>query len=165
MFMTCIFFHLKRYVCSKHSLSFKTFVLFATHNLFHLKRLYCSRRTISFIQNVHNFHDTLVLHCTLHLAITITYCSYIYNEVLSCISKINMKKIETQFLLLRRNAKCYEEKSYHYQIYHYLKVKPSFHEISFQKAKSKLLLWIYAWQISGHLWFNVRQKLLVASLN
>ena len=36
---------------------------------------------------------THILYCTLHLAITITYCSYIYNEILSCIFKINTKKI------------------------------------------------------------------------
>ena len=39
------------------------------------------------------------------------------------------------------NAK---EKSYHYQIYYCLKVKPCFHEKLFQKEKNKLLLWIYA---------------------
>ena len=31
--------------------------------------------------------------------------------------------------------KCHEEKPYHYQIYHCLKVKPSFHEKLFQKEK------------------------------
>ena len=61
--------------------------------------------------------------------------------------------------------KSYKEKSYHYQIYHCLKVKPSFHEKLFQKEKNKLLVWIYAWQLSGYLWFNGWQKLLVASLN
>ena len=67
-------------------------------------------------------------------------------------------------MLLRRNAKCYEEKSYHYQIYHCLKVKPSFHEKLFQKEKNKLL-WIYARWLSSHLWFNGRWKLPVAGLN
>ena len=37
----------------------------------------------------------------------------------------------------------YEDKSYHYHIYHCLKVKLSFHEKLFQKEKNKLLLWIY----------------------
>ena len=58
-----------------------------------------------------------------------------------------------------------QKKSYHYQIYHCLKVKPSFHEKLFQKEKSKLLLWIYDPRLSGHLWFNGWQKLPVASLN
>ena len=35
---------------------------------------------------------TFILYQTLHLPITITYCCYIYNEVLSSICKINMKK-------------------------------------------------------------------------
>ena len=35
---------------------------------------------------------TFTLYCTLHLTITITYCSCIYNKVLSCIFKISMKK-------------------------------------------------------------------------
>ena len=38
-------------------------------------------------------------------------------------------------MFLRRIARCYKEKSYHYQIYHCLKVKPSFHEKLFQKKK------------------------------
>ena len=46
-------------------------------------------------------------------------------------------------MLLQRSAKCYKEKSYHYQIYHCLRVKPSFHEQLFEKEKNKLL-WIYA---------------------
>ena len=77
-----------------------------------------------------------------------------------------MKKKQKRwwFLLLPRNAKFYKEKSYHYQIYHCLKVKPSFHKKLFQKEKNKSLLWIYAWRLSGHLWFNARQKSLVAGL-
>ena len=39
-------------------------------------------------------------------------------------------------MLLRRNSKRYKEKSYHYQIYHCLKVKPSCHEKFFQKKKN-----------------------------
>ena len=65
-------------------------------------------------------------------------------------------------MLLRRNAKCYEEKSY-YQICHCLKVKQSFHEKLFQKEKSKLLLWIYAQQLSSHLWFSGCWKLLAST--
>ena len=38
-------------------------------------------------------------------------------------------------MLLHRNAKCYEKKSYYYQIYHCLKVKPLFHEKLFQREK------------------------------
>ena len=34
-----------------------------------------------------------------------------------------------------------------------------------RKKKNKLLLWICARQLSGHLWFNGSQKLLVTSLN
>ena len=44
-------------------------------------------------------------------------------------------------------------------------VKPSFHEKLFQKEKNKLLLWIYARQLSSHMWFNSRRKSLVAGLN
>ena len=93
------------------------------------------------------------------------YCSYIFSKVLSCIFKINTKIIETYFLFLQRNAKCYKEKSYLYQIYHCLKVKPSFHEKLFQKEKNELLLWIYARWLSSHLWFNGHWKSLVAGLN
>ena len=60
------------------------------------------------------------------------------------------------------NAK---EKSYHYQIYHCLKVKTSFHEKLSQKEKTKLLLWIYARRLSSRLWFNDRRKSPVAGLN
>ena len=60
--------------------------------------------------------------------------------------------------------KSYKEKSCHYQIYHCLKVKPSFHEKLFQKEKNRLLLWIYPQQVSGHLCFNGRQKSPVTSL-
>ena len=63
------------------------------------------------------------------------------------------------------NVKYYKEKSYHYQIYHCLKMKPSFHKKLFQKEKSKLLLWIYAWQLSDHLWFNGQRKSPVTDLN
>ena len=42
------------------------------------------------------------------------------------------------------------------QIYHCLKVKPSFHKKLFEKEKNKLLLMIYVWRLSGHLWFNGR---------
>ena len=62
-------------------------------------------------------------------------------------------------MLLWRNAKCYEEKSYHYQIYHCLEVKPSFHKKLFQKEKNKLLLSIYSRRLSSHLWFNGRRNL------
>ena len=68
-------------------------------------------------------------------------------------------------MLLWRNGKCYEEKSYHCQIYHCLKVKPSFYEKLFQKEKNKLLLWIYARRLSSHLWSNGWQKLPVTGLN
>ena len=53
----------------------------------------------------------------------------------------------------------------YYQIYHCLKVKPSFHKKLFQKEKNKLLLWIYARQLSDHLWFNGQQKSPVADLD
>ena len=33
------------------------------------------------------------------------------------------------------------------------------------ERKTKLLLWIYVWQLSGYLWFNGRGKWPVASLN
>ena len=62
-------------------------------------------------------------------------------------------------MLLRRNAKCYKEVFYHYQIYHCLKVKLSFHEKLFQKEKNKLLLSIYSRRLSSHLWFSGRRNL------
>ena len=65
--------------------------MFATCILFHLKCLYCLWCAISFTQNVRNAPDTFILYCTLHFTITITYCSYIYNEVLSCIFKYKKK--------------------------------------------------------------------------
>ena len=98
MFVTCILFHSKRYVCSKHSLSFKSLVMFMMHILFHLKQLYyCSQQTISFIQNVHNVCNTHSYYTALCTSeqLYIIYFSYIYTKVLLCISKINVKKIET----------------------------------------------------------------------
>ena len=44
-------------------------------------------------------------------------------------------------------------------------MKPSFHEKLLQKEKNKLLLWIYAWRLSDHLWFNGWEKSSVAGLN
>ena len=41
-----------------------------------------------------------------------------------------------------------------------LKRKSSFHETFFEKEKNKLLLRIYAWRFSGHLWLNGRQTTL-----
>ena len=67
MFVTRIIFHLKRYVCEKHSLLFKTLVMFATRILFYVKDSYCSRCAISFIQNVCNVSDTH-FHIILHSA-------------------------------------------------------------------------------------------------
>ena len=45
-------------------------------------------------------------------------------------------------LILVITGKCQmlRKKSYHYQIYHSLKVKPSFHDKLFQKEKNELLL-------------------------
>ena len=110
---------------------------------------------------------TFILYPTLHLAIFITYCSYIYNEVLSGIFKINTKKnrnvINSYYYGEMPNVN--KEKSYHYQIYHCLKVKPFFHEKLSQKEKNKLLLWIYVRWPSSHLWFNGWRKSPVAGLN
>ena len=101
------------------------------------------------------------------LPVTIT-CSKLQSyKVLSCIfmiKKKKKKKIETQFLLLQRNPKCWEEKSYHYQIYYCLKLKPFFHEKLFQKEKNKLLLSTCDQQFSGHLFVNGQQKSPVAGL-
>ena len=101
------------------------------------------------------------------LPVTITCSKLQIYKVLSCIFMINTKKkkkIETQFLLLQRNPKCWEEKSYHYQIYYCLKLKPFFHEKLFQKEKNKLLLSTCAQQFSGHLFVNGQQKSPVAGL-
>ena len=70
-------------------------------------------------------------------------------------------------LILVITGKCQmlRKKSYHYQIYHFLKVKPSFHDKLFQKEKNELLLWIYAQQFSGHLWSNGWRKSPVARLS
>ena len=73
------------------------FLLLATCNLFHSECSQCSRHTF-------------ILYCTLHLTITFMYCSYIYNEVLSYIFKLNMKKYKhNYFFLLWRNANCYKK--------------------------------------------------------
>ena len=61
-------------------------------------------------------------------------------------------------MLLWRNAKCSQEKSYHYQICHCLKVKPSSHKELFQKEKNKLLRWIYAQVICGSMVGKNRQS-------
>ena len=43
------------------------------------------------------------IHIILHSYYTnIAYCLYIYNEVLSCICKINMKKIETILVITEK---------------------------------------------------------------
>ena len=101
MFLTCILFHLKRFVCDKHSLLFKTLVMFTMHIILHLNCSYCLRHAISFIQNIHNvfWHK---IYCTLHLAVTITYCSYIYSKVLSCIFKINRKNRNVIFVITEK---------------------------------------------------------------
>ena len=31
--------------------------------------------------------------------------------------------------------------------------------------RKKIMLWIHAWRLSGHLWFNGRRKSLVTGLN
>ena len=109
--------------------------MFATCILFHLKCLHCLWCAISFTQNVRNAPDTFILYCTLHFTITITYCSYIYNEVLSCIFKYK-KKIETI-------NSCY------------------YGEMPNVTKKNHIIIK----SISGHLWFNGRQKSLVTGLN
>ena len=57
------------------------------------------------------------------------------------------------------------KKSYHYQIYHCLRVKTSLYQKLFQTEKNKLLLWIYAQRLSGHLWSNGQWKSRVTSPN
>ena len=54
------------------------------------------------MQSVRNVCNTFILYCTLHVAITIMYCSYIYNEVLSCIFKINTRKMETIHVIMEK---------------------------------------------------------------
>ena len=81
------------------SLSFKMFVMFATH-----------------------------IHIILHSAPSKTYyVLLIYlKQVISCVFKVNAKEKNRNVInsyLLWNNDKCYEEKSYHYQIYYCLKVK------------------------------------------
>ena len=128
-------------VCDTQYLSFKMFIMFVTQ-----------------------------LYCTQHLTITFSYCSYIYKKVLSCIFKINKYIKNRNVIPVIIIEKCqmlsyhYQKKSYHYQIYHCLKVKPSFHEKLFQREKNTLL-WIYARRLSGHLQFNGRWKSSVVGLN
>ena len=78
---TCVFFHLK------------TYVMFVTRIFFHLKRLHCSRGAISFIQNVRNVLATHI-DIILHSAPRSNYVLFIYLQriVLSCIFKMNTKK-------------------------------------------------------------------------
>ena len=61
-------------------------------------------------------------------------------------------------LVITEKCQMLRKKIYHYQIYHCLKVKPSFHERLFQKEKNKLLLWIYARRLSNNLCFNGREN-------
>ena len=125
--------------------------MFATRTLFHLKLLYCSWCAISFIQNVRDTHSYYIALCTSQQLVRIvhTFTTKFFHVSLRWIRK------KYGFLLLWRNAKCfhyhYQKKSYHYQIYHCLKMKPSFSEKLFQKEKNKLLSWIYARRLSGHL--------------
>ena len=108
---------------------------------------------------------TFVLHRTLHLTITITYCSYIYNEVLSCIFKINTKKIETQLILvITGKFQTLQRKILSLST---LSLFESETILSWKifSEKKKLLLWIYACRLSSHLWFNGRWKSPVAGLN
>ena len=74
-------------------LSFKTYVMFVTRIFFHLKRLHCSRGAISFIQNVRNVLATHI-DIILHFAPRSNYVLFIYLQriVLSCIFKMNTKK-------------------------------------------------------------------------
>ena len=118
MFATCILFHSKFcIICDAQYLSFKIFLMFVTQ-----------------------------LYCTQHLTITFSYCSYIYKKVLSCIFKINKYIKNRNVIPVIIIEKCqmlsyhYQKKSYHYQIYHCLKVKPSFHEKLFQRQKNKLVM-------------------------
>ena len=162
MFLTCILFHLKRFVCDKHSLLFKTLVMFTMHIILHLNCSYCLRHAISFIQNIHNvfWHK---IYCTLHLAVTITYCSYIYSKVLSCIFKINRKNRNVIFVITEK-CQILQSKILSLSNLSLFESETIFSKKIFHKEK-KLLLWIYAWWLSGHLWFNGQRKLLVAGPN
>ena len=68
-------------------------------------------------------------------------------------------------MLLQRNAKCYEEKSYHYQSIIVWKWNHLFTKNYFRKKKNTLLLQIYTQWLSNHLWFNGQQKLAGSGLN
>ena len=81
------------------------------------------------------------IHIILHSAPSKTYyVLLIYlKQVISCVFKVNTKEKNRNVInsyLLWNNDKCYEEKSYHYQIYYCLKVKPTFHEKLFLKEKN-----------------------------
>ena len=123
-----------------HSFPFKKFALFVMCNLFHSKCSQCSQHTF-------------LLYCTLHLTITIT-----------CIFKINTKKIETQLIpVITEKSQMLQRKILSLSNLWLFESETIFSQKIISEQKNKLL-WIYAQQLSGHLWFNGRWKLLVASL-
>ena len=114
--------------------------MFITHNLFHSKCLWCSRHTF-------------VLHCTLHLAVTVT-----------CIFKINTKKIETQLIpVIMEKCQMLRRKMLSLANLSLLESETIFSRKII--SEKKLLLCIYAQRLSGHSWFNGWRKSLVTGLN
>ena len=105
-----------------------------------------------------------ISHCTLHLAITIIYPWYIYNAVLSWIFKVNTKKIE-KLIFIMKKCQMSQRKILSLSNLSLFESETIFSRKIISERKAKLLLWIYAWWLSGHLWFNNRRKSPVVGLN
>ena len=163
MFLTCILFHLKRFVCDKHSLLFKTLVMFTMHIILHLNCSYCLRHAISFIQNIHNvfWHK---IYCTLHLAVTITYCSYIYSKVLSCIFKINRKNRNVIFVITEK-CQILQSKILSLSNLSLFESETIFSTTTISEGKKWIIVMDLCPATFKSLWFNGWRKSAVASLN
>ena len=107
---------------------------------------------------------TFIWHCTLHLAITIIYPWYIYNAVLSWIFKVNTKKIE-KLIFIMKKCQMSQRKILSLSNLSLFESETIFSRKIISERKAKLLLWIYAWWLSGHLWFNNQRKSPVIGLN
>ena len=106
-----------------------------------------------------------ILHCNLHLAITVIYPWYIYNAVLSWIFKVNTKKIEKWLIFITKKCQMLQRKILSLSNLSLFESETIFSRKIISERKAKLLLWIYAWRLSGHLWFNNRRNLPVVGLN
>ena len=122
-------------------------------------RIVCDTQNLSFkmfnVRDMHSYYIALcILQYLLHIVhiFTIKFFLGRYEKNRNVILIITEKCQLLQRKILSSNLHC-------------LKVKPSFHQMLFQKEKTKWLLRIYARRLSDHLWFNGQQKSLVTDLN